>query len=173
MGCARSFVCIEVNALNKKIRGKNIVSSVWKLVEPIAHNLDLSIWDVQFLKEGPNYYLRIFIDSENGVTVEDCEKLSRAIDKPIDELDPISQNYLLEVCSPGINRYLTRDDHLKKFIGHKIIVRLIRPINKDVKQINGSLLYFDGNSLSICSEDELKTIDILRKNIAFIKLDDF
>ena len=173
MGCARSFVFIEVNALNKKFRGKNIVSSVWKLVEPIAHNLDLSIWDVQFLKEGPNYYLRIFIDSENGVNVEDCEKLSRAIDKPIDELDPISQNYLLEVCSPGINRYLTRDYHLKKFIGHKIIVRLIRPINKDVKQINGSLLYFDENSLSICSEDELKTIDILRKNIAFIKLDDF
>ena len=173
VGGARSFVCIEVNVLNKKIRGKNIVSSVWNLVEPIAHNLNLNIWDIQFLKEGLHHYLRIFIDSENGITVEDCEKFSRAIDKPLDELDPISQNYLLEVCSPGINRCLTRDEHLKKFIGHKIIVRFIRPVNKNIKQINGRLLSFDENILSIHSEDEMERLDILRKNIAFIKLDDF
>lgn len=158
--------------MNKKSHGNNIVSTVWKLAEPIANNLGLDIWDIKFVKEGSGYYLRIFIDSENGITIEDCESMSRAIDKPLDELDPISQNYCLEVCSPGIERELTRNEHFERFIGHKIIVRLIRPLNDKTRQLNGSLLSFNKEEIKISDSND-KCFSILRKDIAFVKLDDF
>ena len=159
--------------MNGKNRGNNVVNIVWKLAEPIAKDLGLKIWDIKFLKEGSNYYLRIFIDSENGITIDDCEKMSRAIDKPLDELDPISQNYCLEVCSPGINRELTREEHLKKSIGQKIIVRLIRPLNDGTKQLNAVLTSFNKDELMVSLGYNEENLCISRKNIAFIKLDDF
>lgn len=165
---------IEVNFdLNKKNNGNSVVNVVWKLAEPIANNLDLKIWDIKFLKEGSNYYLRIFIDSENGITIDDCENMSRAIDKPLDDLDPISQNYCLEVCSPGINRELTREEHLNQSIGQKIIVHLIRPLPDGIKQLNAVLTSFNKDELVVHLEDNSENLCILRKNIAFIKLDDF
>ena len=91
-------------------KGGNTVSKVAALAKPIAEELGLSLWDVRFVKEGAQYYLRIFIDKEGGVSVDDCERMSRAIDKPLDELDPIEQSYILEVCSPGIERELSRPD---------------------------------------------------------------
>ncbi len=166
--------------LNKKTRGNNVVSAVWNLAQPIANALELDLWDVKFVKEGPEYYLRIFIDSDSKITLDDCEKMSRAIDKPLDELDPIVQNYCLEVCSPGINRELSRDEHLEKFIGHKIIVRLIRPFEDGTKELICVLEAFNKNEITVsCCDscngfcDSSKQLCILRKNIAFIKLDDF
>lgn len=159
--------------LNKKNHGNSVVNVVWELAKPIANKLGLEIWDIKFLKEGSNYYLRIFIDSENGITIDDCENMSRAIDKPLDDLDPISQNYCLEVCSPGINRELTREEHLKKSIGQKIIVRLIRPLPDGAKQLNAVLMSFNKDDLVVSLEDNSENLCILRKNIAFIKLDDF
>ncbi len=164
----------------KKTHGNNVVSAVWSLAQPIAKSLGLELWDVKFVKEGPEYYLRIFIDSDSGVTIDDCEKMSRAVDKPLDELDPIVQNYCLEVCSPGVNRELTRDEHLEKFVGHKIIVRLIRPLEDGVKKLNCTLAAFNKDEINVsccgsCDDscDSSREICILRKNIAFIKLDDF
>ena len=163
--------------MTKKSRGNNVVSAVWQLAEPFAKDLGLTIWDVKFVKEGSDYFLRIFIDSENGITIEDCENMSRAIDKPLDELDPISQNYCLEVCSPGLNRELTRDEHLEKNLGGKIIVRLIRPMEDGTKQLNAVLISFSKEELNVSLEggadDNSQTLNIPRKNIAFIKLDDF
>ncbi len=163
--------------MTKKSRGNNIVSAVWQLAEPFAEDLGLAIWDVKFVKEGSDYFLRIFIDSENGITIEDCENMSRAIDKPLDELDPISQNYCLEVCSPGLNRELTRDEHLEKNLGEKIIVRLIRPMEDGTKQLNAVLISFSKEELNVALEggddDNSQPLGIPRKNIAFIKLDDF
>ncbi len=158
--------------MNKKIYSSNIVNSVFNIAAPIANSLGFDIWDIKFVKEGSGYYLRIFIDNKNGITIEDCEKMSRAIDKPLDELDPISQNYCLEVCSPGVERELTRDEHFEKFIGHKIKVKLFRPTDSGLKQINGVLSDFDKNQLVILNPD-LGSLKILRKNIAFAKLDDF
>ena len=159
--------------MNKKSHCNSIVSSVWSLAEPIATDLNLELWDVKFLKEGSNYYLRIFIDSKNGITIDDCENMSRAIDEPLDELDPISQNYCLEVCSPGINRELSRDEHLQKYIGQKIIVRLIRPLIDGTKQLNVILLSFNNDNIVVSFDNNSENLCILRKNIAFIKLDDF
>lgn len=156
----------------KKNYAKNIAQDVLLLAEPIAANLGLDIWDVKFLKEGPNYYLRIFIDSEKGVTIDDCEKMSRALDKPLDELDPISQNYCLEVCSPGVNRELENDKHLKKYLGQKIIIKLFNPLPDGNKKLNATLLSFNEKEIVVSCKNNFKNLCILRKNVASIKLDD-
>ena len=148
-----------------------IVSSVWSLAEPIANELGLELWDIKFLKEGSNWILRIFIDKDEGITIDDCEKMSRAIDKPLDELNPISQQYCLEVSSPGIERELTNDSHFEKFIGYSVIIRMIRPLENLGKEFTGVLLSFDKDIIEVKILD--KNFSILRKNIAFVKLNDF
>ena len=91
---------------------KNTVTAVWELAQPIAEQLGLVLWDVRFIKEGVNWYLRIIIDREDrAVDIDDCVNMSHAIDGPLDELDPIEQAYSLQVQSPGIERELTRDFH--------------------------------------------------------------
>lgn len=107
---------------------KSVNESVWEIAEPVAKSLGLLLWDVRFVKEGGSYYLRLFIDRENGnIGIEDCVKMSEAIDKPIDELDPIDVPYSLQVSSPGAERELTRDFQFKKYIDMKILVKFIRP----------------------------------------------
>ena len=101
-------------------KGGNTVKTVWEIVEPLAKELGLSIWDVRFLKEGSSWYLRIFIDKDGGVSIDDCVDLTHAINKPLDEADPIEQAYFLEVSSPGVERDLVRDEHFNAYIGEKI-----------------------------------------------------
>lgn len=155
----------------KKKQGGNTVEIVRKIAEPIAISLGLYLWDVRFIKEGTQWYLRIFIDKEDGVSIEDCEAMSKAIDKPLDDLDPISQSYCLEVCSPGIERELVRGEHFEKFIGADIKVRLIRANDKGEKEIYGKLTGIDGNLVQIESEGQNMSID--KKDTSSIRLDDF
>lgn len=145
-----------------------VEQSVWQLVEPLAEDFNLSIWDVRFVKEGPQRYLRIFIDKDTGVSINDCEKFNRAIDKPLDDLDPIDQSYCLEVSSPGIERLLTRDSHFKKSIGKEILVTLIRPNENDEKEIRCVLKSYDGKSFVAEYNGEDITFDM--KSIANVKL---
>ena len=111
---------------------------------PIAQELSLELWDIQFVKEGSSYFLRIFIDKDGGVSIDDCEAMSRAIDKELDRVDPIEQSYCLEVSSPGIERTLTKDWHFEKYLGKKIKSRLIRPDAKGRRDIEGTLESYDG-----------------------------
>lgn len=145
-----------------------VEKSVWQLAEPLAQDFNLSIWDVRFVKEGPQRYLRIFIDKDTGVTINDCEKFNRAIDRPLDDLDPIDQSYCLEVSSPGIDRLLTRDIHFEKSIGKEILVTLIRPNENKEKEIKCVLKSYDGKNLVVEYKDKDITFDI--KNIANVKL---
>lgn len=154
----------------KNYRG-NVVSTVWPLAESIAKEFGFDLWDVRFVKEGGNFYLRIFIDNKEGVTIEDCENISRALDAPLDELDPISQNYCLEVCSPGLERELIKDEHFNKFMGKDIFARLIRPTQTGEKEIRGTLHSFNKDEICIKKGNEI--ILLKRKDTAFIKLDDF
>lgn len=149
----------------------NTVSRVRELVEPFAKELGLEIWDVRFLKEGTDWYLRVFIDKDGGVSIDDCVNLTRAITKPLDEADPISQSYLLEVSSPGVERELVCDEHFQKYIGADVIVRLIRPIEK-VRDFAGKLKSYDGGEIAMSLKDgeELK---FNKKEASFVKLDDF
>ncbi len=105
---------------------KNIAGIVWDLVAPVADELGYMIWDVEYVKEGSTMILRITIDidTEEGITIDDCEKFHRAIDPVIDEADPIEESYNLEVSSPGVERLLTRPEHFELMTGAEIEVRL-------------------------------------------------
>ena len=106
---------------------KGIAEKVWELADPIAEELGLWVWDVEFVKEGARRVLRITVDSENGVNIEDCEKLHRAIDPLLDEADLIEEQYYLEVSSPGIERELKTDIHIEACEGWDVEVKLYAP----------------------------------------------
>ena len=162
-------LCRGVSMAGKK---GNTVAGIWQLAEPIAKELQLDLWDVRFLKEGAEWYLRIFIDKPNGVTIEDCEAMSRAIDKPLDDLNTIEQSYCLEVCSPGLERELVRPEHFEKFEGWPVKIRLIRPLESGEKEIGGVLLAYSDGTIRLQTEDE-KEISVLKKDTVYVKLDDF
>ncbi len=151
---------------------KNTVSLVWDIAEPIAEELGLILWDVCFEKEGANYYLRIIIDKEDGVGIDDCVNMSHALDKPLDDADIIDRQYNLQVSSPGIERKLTRDFHFECAIGEKVILRLIRPCDGK-REFNGILTeYSEKGAVTILLDDEIE-MTAEKKEIAFVKLDDF
>ena len=118
---------------------KNIASVVETLVTPVAAELGYEIWDVEYVKEGAEYILRITIDSEAGIYIEDCEKMHRAIDPLLDEADPIEEAYHLEISSPGIERELKNDMHIEACEGWDVEVRLYAPID-GAKVYHGVLL---------------------------------
>ena len=150
----------------------NTASMVHTIAEPIAKELGLDIWDVRFLKEGANWYLRIFIDKEDGVNIEDCEKFSRAIDPILDEKDFIEQSYCLEVSSPGLERELTKDEHFDRFIGSDILVKLIRPIEGVGRELDGTLTANSKETFEIADADDNR-LTINKKDTVWVKLDDF
>ena len=108
---------------------KNVASVVKELISPMADEMGYFLWDVEFVKEGADKYLRITIDNEEGITIEDCEKFHRAIDPLLDEADPISEAYILEVSSPGIERELKNPMHIEACEGWDVEVKLYAPVN--------------------------------------------
>lgn len=116
---------------------------VYALIKETVESQGVELWDVRFLKEGASWYLRVFIDKEEGITIDDCTDVSHAIDPVIDEADPIDKSYYLEVCSPGIERELIRPEHFEKMIGQIVKLKLYKAID-GVKEFKGELLSFDG-----------------------------
>jgi len=131
---------------------KNIAETVWQGIQPTADELGLLIWDVEFVKEGARRILRVTIDHEDGITIEDCERMHRAIDPVLDEMDPIDTAYDLEVSSPGIERELRTDAHIDACIGEQIEVRFFAPF-EGKKSMEGILAGRNG------SEELLLEID--------------
>lgn len=131
---------------------KNIAAAVEQLALPVAQGLGLEIWDVEFVKEGADYFLRVFIDKPEGVSIEDCEQFSRAFDPVLDEADPVDKAYCFEVSSPGIERELTRPEHFEKLKGQEIRVCLYRP--KDGKKEFIGTLISGGDEVIIESDNE-------------------
>lgn len=151
--------------------GKSTVSRVWEIAEPIAKELGLMLWDIRFVKEGANHCLRIFIDRDGGVSLNDCVNMSRALDDPLDEGDFIDQSYNMQVSSPGIERELLRDFHFEAYMGDNVILRLIRPFN-GTREYKGALSGYKDGDVSIILEGDTE-MTALKKEIAFVKLDDF
>lgn len=145
-----------------KQQTKGIVAEVLALATPVAEELGYTIWDVEYEKIGAEYHLTITIDSEAGIGIEDCEKMSRAIDPVLDEHDPIKDEYHLDVSSPGIERVIKNDFHLSKCIGERVIARLFAPIEGQ-KAIVGTLKSYDGEQIVLETDKE---IAIARKAIA-------
>lgn len=147
------------------------VAAVRAIAEPIADELGLRLWDIRFQKEGASWYLRIFIDKDGGVSINDCEAMSRALDKPLDDADPIDKSYCLEVCSPGLERCLTRSAHFAAFTGAKVLLRLIRPFEGE-RDYKGVLEGFDSGSVTVRLEDG-RGLCFELKETSYVRLDDF
>lgn len=154
-------------------KGGSTVDAVWKLIEPIVNDLGLQLWDVRYVKEGAQWYLRVYIDKDGGVGIEDCERVSRSIDEPLDRLNPIEQSYCLEVCSPGLERELIRPEHYKRFLGEDIMVKMIRPIEGIGKEFGGVLKDYDKGEIIIEDHDGENSVTVNKKDIVWVKLDDF
>lgn len=116
----------------------NAAEKVYGLIKETVEAEGVSLWDVRFLKEGASWYLRVFIDSPNGISIDDCTNVSHAIDPIIDEADPIDVSYYLEVCSPGLERELTRPNHFEKSVGKTVKIKLYKAID-GVKELTGIL----------------------------------
>ncbi len=108
--------------------GLSVSQNVRNILEGTINTLGYEIWDVEYVKEGATWYLRITIDSENGIDINDCEKVHRTIDPILDEADPINDPYYLEVSSPGVERSLRTAEHFEKCIGEKIQVKLFKAL---------------------------------------------
>ena len=130
----------------------NIASRVSELVKEAVEECGCTLWDVEFVKEGPDYNLIIYIDKPEGISLDDCEMVNDAVEPIIDEADPIEGGYYLEISSPGLERELKTPEHIKAFVGERVIVKLYAP--KDGKKS------FDGNIASFDEESGAITLDV-------------
>jgi ribosome maturation factor RimP len=131
---------------------KNVKDTVREAIEPTVTELGYRIWDITYSKIGADYHLEITIDNDNGIYIEDCERVHRAIDPILDECDPIEDFYYLEVSSPGIERELRTDEHISLSVGEKIEVKLFAP--KDgIKNITGTLTAFENGKITVTAGD--------------------
>lgn len=145
------------------------VKKVRKLAEPLCEELGLFLWDVRLEKEGANRYLRVYIDCDGGVSIDDCEALHRPLDKLLDEYDPIAESYVFEVCSPGLGRKLERPEHFEVCIGDAVRAGFYSPKNGK-KELYGVLTAYDGESVTVEADGEKQVIPL--SECRFVKLDD-
>lgn len=145
----------------------NIEEKVTKLLRPIIEKIGYELYDVEYNKEGKNYFLRIYIDQEKGIDLNDCEKVNNAITDILDEENYIKEQYFLEVSSPGIERILRKDKHLEKNIGNQINIKLFKKDESGKKEYIGNLIEYDEDYIQIKQNNE--NIKIQRKNISQIK----
>lgn len=138
-----------------------------QLLAPIAEANQVSIYDVEYVKEGSDYYLRAYIDKPEGVNIQDCENVSRALSDVLDEEDFIPDAYILEVSSPGLGRALKKDKHLQASIGQEVEVKLFKPVDK-CKEFSGILESFDTDLIVIRDGETARTFE--RQDVALIRL---
>lgn len=137
------------------------------LLQPIAAAHQVEIYDVEYLKEGSDWYLRAYIDKPEGVDINDCENVSRALSEALDKEDFISDAYILEVSSPGLGRVLKKDKHLEKSLGQEVELKTYKPIDQ-CKEFGGILKSYDKDSVTITMEEEEKVFK--RADLAVIRL---
>ncbi|MEL7602561.1 MAG: ribosome maturation factor RimP [Bacillota bacterium] len=143
------------------------VEVVQALVQGTVSELGFELIDVEFQKEQTDWVLTIYIDSPGGVLIDDCERVSRAVEPILDEVDPIAQSYFLSVSSPGLDRPLKKDRDFERNMGKDIVVKLYAPVEKK-KEFIGSLTGFDAQSFTIACRDG-KARSFLRKDAASVK----
>lgn len=143
----------------------SIEEKIEDLVKTKIENIGYELYDVEYVKEGKNFFLRIFIDSPKGIDLNDCEKVNNEITDILDEKDYIKEQYFLEVSSPGIERVLRKDKHLEKNIGNLVGVKLFSNDNNGKKEYQAILEKFDKENIFLEGN-----IQISRKNIAQIKV---
>lgn len=145
----------------------DIVSRVETLVMPIIEEGNFELVDVEWVKEGSNWYLRIYADKEGGININDCVDISRALEVKLDEEDFISNEYILEVSSPGLGRPLKKENDFRRSVGKEIDLKLYKAINKQ-KEFTGVLTAYDDETVTVDVEGEEMTF--VRKDLALIRL---
>ena len=143
----------------------NIEEKIEDLTSKTINDLGYELYDVEYVKEGKDFFLRIYIDSENGIDLDDCEKVSNSITELLDKEDYIKEQYFLEVSSPGIERILRKEKHLKDNLETEVQIKLFKPFDGQ-KQYKGILKDFNNDYITIFTTEEIK---IDRKNISQIK----
>jgi len=144
-----------------------ITEKVWALAQPVAEDLGLEIWDVEFVKEAGTQYLRVFLDKEEGVSIVDCENFSRTLDPILDEADPIPCSYVFEVGSAGIERELKRPGDFEKFMGAQVSVKLYQAVNGQKSYVGDLTAYNNGDiTLAVAG----KTVELKKSQVAQVKL---
>lgn len=148
-------------------RKETYESRTEELLMPIAETAGVEIYDVEYVKEGSDYYLRAYIDKPGGVDINDCERVSRILSDALDEKDFIQDAYILEVSSPGLGRALKKDRHLEKSLGEEVEVKTYEPVDNS-KEFSGVLKTYDENSITI--EAEGRELVFAKADIAVIRL---
>lgn len=139
-----------------------------ELLGPIMESMNFELVDVEYVKEGGTWYLRSYIDKTGGITVDDCEAVSRQFSDLLDQEDFIEESYIMEVSSPGLDRPLKKDRDFERNLGREVEIRTYRPIEKE-KEFYGILRAYDDNSVTIEREDQ-KQMNFLKKDMALIRL---
>lgn len=147
--------------------GKNVTAIVEELVAPILEGMNVELVDIEYQKEGSNWFLRVFIDKEGGIDIDDCGSVSEKLSKRLDEFDPIQDAYFLEVSSPGIERTLKKEKDIQWAIGKRVHVKTYEAI-EDVLIFEGILAEFDGGVLTI--QEENKSYQIPYDKVANARL---
>ena len=145
-----------------------LIEKIYQLVRPVADELKYEIYHIEYVKENGEYYLRIYIDKDGGITLTDCEKLSRRVSDIMDEEDPISEAYFLEVSSPGLNRGLFTEEHYKKQIGKEVLIRFVKSFEgrKNVKGLlkevneDSIVVEIEENNMFTVPKDKIKSANL-------------
>ena len=143
-----------------------LVEQIAEMVKPIADELNYDIYHVEYVKENGELYLRIYIEKDGGVSLNDCEALSRRVSDVLDEKDPITDAYFLEVSSPGLNRTLFTEEHYKRFIGREVMVKFTKSVDgkKNIKgilkEVNEDSIVVEAENLMNIPKDKIKSANI-------------
>lgn len=144
-----------------------VTDIVWRLAEPVVQEKGCSLWDVEYVREGSEYFLRLYLDKEGGVSIDDCEAVSRAVDPLLDEADPIAGSYHFEVCSAGLERALKRPKDFEQFMGQPVTVKLYRP-RQGRKEIPGILRGYQEGRVTLEAGPETLTFE--KSEVAQVRL---
>ena len=144
-----------------------VTDLVAQFAKPIVEEKGCKLWDVEYVREGSERYLRVYIDKEGGIDIDDCERVHRALDPILDEKDPIAESYHFEVCSAGLERALKRPSDFMQFMGSPITVKLYRPRN-GLKEIPGVLKAYEEGRVTV--EAGKETITFEKSEVALVRL---
>ena len=144
-----------------------VTDQVTAFAQPVVESFGCRLWDVEYVREGSERYLRVFIDKDGGVDIDDCEKIHRALDPILDEQDPIAESYHFEVSSAGLERALKRPGDFEQFMGSPVLVKLYRPRN-GLKEIPGTLRGYEDGKVTV--EAGKETITFEKSQVALVRL---
>ena len=144
-----------------------VTDQVTAFAQPVVESFGCRLWDVKYVREGSERYLRVFIDKDGGVDIDDCEKIHRALDPILDEKDPITESYHFEVSSAGLERALKRPGDFEQFMGSPVLVKLYRPRN-GLKEIPGILRGYEDGKVTV--EAGKETITFEKSQVALVRL---